>query len=392
MERIVIAGGGLAGHRAAVALRDTGFAGTVVLVSDEAHPPYDRPPLSKQVLAGEQEATALSYSDLDTLEVRFRGGVAITGLDPWDRELLLADGTAVSYDGLVIATGRRARVPDGIRLGPRVHVLRSKDHAAELRRALDGAQRVVIAGGGFIGCEVAGTLRGLGVEQVTIVEPAPSLMAPLGPEVGRRALALHQDHGVEVHLTTGIADVVEDRDGPVRVALIDGRTLEADVVLIAAGSQPNTEWLRESGAQLDRGAVVCDETCHVVGLEDVVAAGDVAAFPHPAAGGTLVCIEHWAIARDMGALAARNLLAPPADRAAFVTVPTFWSDQHGVKMKSAGLLSQADGWRVVEDDPGRPALVVEALRGDEPIGVVAWNRNRTVLDRQRDLRERLMTV
>ncbi|WP_205698800.1 NAD(P)/FAD-dependent oxidoreductase [Conexibacter sp. SYSU D00693] len=386
--RVVIVGGGLAGHRAASVLLRDGFAGEVVLVGDERHAPYDRPPLSKQVLAGTMEPEACVFPPLDG--VRHQAGAPAVELDADAHEVLLADGTAVPYDRLLVATGRRPRTSSVAAEVGGVLTLRGLDDALALRHAVRRARRVLVVGAGFIGCEVAATLRGLGVEEVTVVELASQPMPVTGPEVGRRAAALHAAHGVDLRLSTSV-DELEPAGSGQLAHLSDGATVASDVVLVALGSVPNTDWLAGSALELDdRGAVVCDATCLAVGVEDVAAAGDVAAWPQPLAGGAPVSIEHWAIARDMGPVAARNLLATAEERRSFAPVPTFWSDQYDVKLKSAGLLSAADRFVVTEEEPDRRALVVEALRGDELVGVVAWNRTKKVIEHQRALAARLV--
>jgi 3-phenylpropionate/trans-cinnamate dioxygenase ferredoxin reductase subunit len=378
---IVIVGAGLAGHRAAQTLRRSGFDGELVMIGDEVHRPYDRPPLSKQVLAGTMEPDACFFGG-DELAVNWILGEAATGLDP-EARVVHVDERAVSYDGLIIATGRRARSwpePPGLE---GFHMLRGLDDALALRRAASRESRVAIVGAGFIGCEVAATLRGLGVEDVTLIEMAPHPMPALGAVVGARAAALHEAHGVRLRMGASVAGFTGSGrvDG---VLLEGGERVAADLVLLALGSVPNTEWLRGSGLELVAGNVLCDEHCFAAGFDDVVAAGDVAAYPHPLAPGP-IWIEHWSNAREMGAIAAANLVAGGDGCTSFAAVPTFWSDQYDVKIKSAGLLAAADSYEVIEDDPERPALVVEARREGELVGAIAFNRNRTIIDYQRRL-------
>jgi 3-phenylpropionate/trans-cinnamate dioxygenase ferredoxin reductase subunit len=387
MRRIVIVGAGLAGHRAAQSLRREGFDGELTIVGDEVHEPYDRPPLSKQLLAGTMERGECFYKSGE-LDVQWALGRAATALDTERRLVSLAGGGELQYDGLVIATGRRAREWPDLPAMSGFHTLRSLDDTRALREAVKPGGRAVIVGAGFIGCEVAATLRGLGVDEVTLIDIAPHPMLPLGPEIGSRAAKLHQDHGVRLRMSTSVA-TFDGRDHVEAVVLDDGERVQADFVLLALGSVPNSEWLAGSGLTLHKGTVVCDEHCMAVGVEDVAAAGDIAAYPHPGADGP-IWIEHWSNARDMGASAAANLLRGGDARAPFVAVPTFWSDQYDVKIKSAGLLSAADSFTVIEEDPERPSLVVEAHRGDELVGAVVFNRNRTIIGYQRQLAEALV--
>jgi 3-phenylpropionate/trans-cinnamate dioxygenase ferredoxin reductase component len=383
---IVIVGAGLAGHRAAQTLRRAGFGGELVMVGDEVHRPYDRPPLSKQVLAGTMEPAACFFGG-DELAVKWLLGQPATGLDPGAQVVHVGE-RPVPYDGLIIATGRRARSWPALPDLAGFHMLRGLDDALALQRAASRDTRVAIVGAGFIGCEVAATLRGLGVEDVTLIEMAPYPMPALGPVVGARAAALHESHGVRLRMGASVAGF-EGGSGRVEAVVLDGgERLPADLVLLALGSVPNTEWLRGSGLALERGNVLCDERCFAVGVgagvDNIVAAGDVAAYPHPLAPDP-IWIEHWSNAREMGAIAAANLLAAGDGPTSFAAVPTFWSDQYDVKIKSAGLLGGADSYEIVEDDPERRALVVEAYRDGRLVGAIAFNRNRTIIDYQRRL-------
>jgi 3-phenylpropionate/trans-cinnamate dioxygenase ferredoxin reductase subunit len=385
VRRIVIVGAGLAGHRAAQALRREGFDGELVIVGDEEHLPYDRPPLSKQLLAGSIERAECFYG-CDDLDARWVLGQPATALDT-DSRRLRVDTDELKYDGLVIATGRRAREWPELPALEGFHTLRNLDDTRALRAAVGPGGKAAIVGAGFIGCEVAATLRGLGLEEVTLIDVASHPMPPLGPEVGKRALELHERRGVRMRMGTSVA-MFEGAERVEAVRLEDGERIETDFVLFAVGSVPNSEWLVGSGLELHKGTVVCDQHCVAVGHDDVVAAGDIASYPHPGADGP-IWIEHWSNARDMGATAATNLLKGPDEREVFAAVPTFWSDQYDVKIKSAGLLSIADQHRVVEEDPERPSLVVEAYSGDELIGAVVFNRNRTIIGYQRQLADAL---
>lgn len=386
LERVVVVGAGLAGHRVVQAIRGAGFAGELVLVGDETHRPYDRPPLSKQLLAGTwtQDQCMLSGDDVD---VTWRLGVAARGIDRESSVVVLADGERLSYDRLIIATGRRARPWPGRLPDSGVHTLRSFEDVRAFEQSLTAEARVVIIGAGFIGCEVAATLRARDVD-VTIVDVSKHPMPVLGAEAGERAVTLHESHGVRFRLGTGVHGI--EGDGAVSaVVLEDGERLPADVVLVAIGSEPNTEWLDGSGIALDRGTVVCDVTGTVLDesgapVADVLAAGDVAAWPHPHANGA-VCIEHWSNARDMGDTVAANVLLDAADRRPIRSVPAFWSDQYDVKIKSAGLLRAADALTLVSEDVDKPSLLIEAHRDGSVVGAIAFNMNRAMIGYQRDL-------
>jgi NADPH-dependent 2,4-dienoyl-CoA reductase/sulfur reductase-like enzyme len=396
MRRIVIVGAGLAGHRSVQALRDAGFDGEITVIGAEPDPPYDRPPLSKQLLRGEF-TPGQCYFPADRDAATWLLGRPAAALDLGEQAVALTDGTRVPFDGLVIATGRSARRPSWLAGRPGgpldgVHTLRTLRDAVRFQAAVTPERRVVIIGAGFIGCEVAATLRTLGVDNVTLADVSPYPMPVLGPEAGQRAAKLHTDHGVKLRLGTSVASL--EGDGRVEaVVLDDGERLPADLVLVAVGSVPNSGWLAGSGLRLSAGAVVCDRYCFAARedssgtdgavTDNVVAAGDIAAWPHPH--GDAACVEHWTNARDMAAAAAANLIADPGARTPLRSVPTFWSDQYDVKIKSAGLLRAANRYHVVHEDPARPALVVEAYRDEDLIGAITFNRNRTILDYQRGL-------
>jgi len=377
---IVIAGAGLAGLRAAQTLRRRGYEGSITLVGDEPHRPYNRPPLSKEVLLGKAEAEASVFPS-DTLEVDWLLGRSATGLDPVRKVVELDGGDKLDYDKLVIATGSRARPwfepveLEGVRL------LRTLGDAASLREAALAAERVAIVGAGFLGCEVAAALRAQDVA-VSIVDVAPYPMPVLGPEVGERAAQIHAVHGVDLHLGVGVEGFAgSDRfEG---VMLGDGRRIDADLLLIAVGALPNTEWLAGSGLELRSGGVLCDEHCFAVGVTDVVAAGDVATWPHPAAAEP-IRVEHWTNAAEMAIAAASNLLLDAAERTPHVPVLSFWSDQYDVKLRAAGMVGAATARSVVVDDPDEGRFVVEGRRDGVLVGAVTFN---TLPDHMRYQRE-----
>ena len=382
----MVVGAGLAGFRAAQALRNSGFDREIVVVGDEEHMPYDRPPLSKQFLSGTftQEQCMLPG---EAAHVVWRLGTGAKALDRSSSEVVLSDGERLPYDGLIIATGRRSRAWPGPLPDSGVHMLRSFSDVTAFESELTDSSKVVIVGAGFIGCEVAATLRARSID-VTVVDVSTTPMPVLGTVAGERAKALHEAHGVRFRLGVGVREIAGV--GQVEAVVLDGgERLEADVVLVAIGSAPNTEWLEGSGLSLDAGVVACDATCTVLDLhghpiDSIMAAGDVAAWPHPHASGA-VCIEHWSNARDMGDLAASNILLDQTDRQVLRSVPAFWSDQYNVKIKSAGFLRGVDSLTVISEDPAKPSLLVEARRDDEVVGAIAFNMNRAMIGYQRDL-------
>ena len=377
MDQVVIVGASLAGFRAAEELRFQGFAGAIHLVGDEPHRPYDRPPLSKHVLAGKQppEATELSAAmgSIDDLDLTWHLGVPATGLDLAARVVLLGGGERLPFDGLVIATGATPRHLPGTDHLAGVHSLRTLDDCLAIRAALDGApRRVVVVGAGFIGAEVAATCRGLGIE-VTLVEALPvPLERGVGPVLGQVVADLHRDHGVDVHLGVGVLRIVgDDSDQVTQVHLTDGAELDADLVVVGVGVTPNTEWLEGSGLTLDNG-VLCDETC--LAAPGVVAAGDVARW-HNRRFGEQMRVEHWDNAVDMGGHAARTLLANAAGGTGepYEPIPWFWSDQYDRKIQLAGRASADDDVAVVAGSLEERKFIVFFGRGGRLVGVLGMS-------------------
>jgi len=377
----VVVGASLAGFRAAEELRTAGHDGPITVVGDEPHAPYERPPLSKQVLAGTQPpaATAIhpATGSIDDLALDFRLGASATGLDLAARTVLLGGGDRLPYDGLVIATGASARRLPGTDHLAGVHTLRTLDDCLALRAELEGApRRVAVVGAGFIGAEVAATCRGMGLD-VSLIEALPvPLERGLGPQMGAVMADLHRDHGVDVRLGVGVVRI-DGEERAERVRLTDGTVLDVDVVVVGIGVTPNTDWLEGSGLTLDNG-VVCDETC--LAAPGVVAAGDVARWPN-ATFDEVMRVEHWDNAIAMGAHAARTLLAGPEGAEAFAPVPWFWSDQYDRKVQLAGRAGADDDVEVVSGSVeerrfvafyGRSGRVVGVLGMNQPAKVARW--------------------
>lgn len=361
MRRIAVVGASAAGLAAAETLRREGYDGTLTLVGDEPEPPYDRPPLSKQVLAAEWEPDRLALrtpADLAALDLDLRLGVAATGLDLVDRAVRLADGSEVPYDGLVVATGvRPRRLP-----GEGAHVLRTLGDALTLRERLSPGRRLVVVGAGFLGAEAAAVAWRLGAE-VTVLEPAAVPLAhAVGADVGRMLARAHAERGVDLRCGVKVSEVTEEG-----VRLAGGEEIEADEVLVAVGSLPNTEWLDGSGLAIGDG-VLCDEYCEAA--ENVYAAGDVARWYNPLFG-TSMRIEHRTNAAEQGMAAARNLLAAREARKAFTPVPYFWSDQYDMKVQAYGYLRGHDEVAVVEGDLAERRFVAAYRSGDRVGGALA---------------------
>ena len=376
LRAVTIVGASLAGLNAAEALRRDGFDGSVTLIGAESRLPYDRPPLSKQVLAGdwEPERAALTDSEeLESDEIEARLGLRATALDLDARELTLHTGETVAFDGLVIATGARCRTMPGTEGLRGVHVLRSLDDCLALRADLEAVpQRVVVVGAGFIGAEVAATARGRGLE-VTVVEALPNpLSRVLGDEMGRVCAEVHRDHGVDLRTGVGVDRIEGDRRVE-RVTLTDGSIIDADVVVVGIGVVPNTEWLDGSGLQVGDG-VLCDASC--LAAERVTAAGDVARWPNQLFGETMR-VEHWDNAAAQGAHAARRLLNP--ETGPFTPVPWFWSDQYDRKIQLAGRVRPDDEVRVVNGSVDERRFAAIYGRAGRIVGVLGFNRPRHVM-------------
>ncbi|WP_336487931.1 NAD(P)/FAD-dependent oxidoreductase [Methylobacterium nigriterrae] len=358
-ERAVVVGASLAGLRGAESLRRAGFAGSLTVVGAEPHRPYDRPPLSKHVLTGEVAADATALPNLVPLDAQWKLGVAATGLDRANRAVRLADGSRLAYDRLLIATGARARSwpnPHEGRLAG-VHTLRDRADAAALRADLAaGPRRVLVVGGGFIGCEVASGCRALGLP-VTLVEPAPTPLARvLGTHLGAVIGAIHAARGLDLRCGAEVEWLEDDGRGRVaRAHLAGGGAIEADIVVIALGVVRNTDWLDGAGLSADEGGLDCDAAGHALDADGrpdtrIAAAGDVARFPHPLYGGARVALEHWGHAIEQAEHAGR-LLAGGAPGKPYGALPTFWSTQHRLNIKSVGLTKGADGLVIAQGSP-----------------------------------------
>ncbi|GGT65946.1 FAD-dependent oxidoreductase [Streptomyces atratus] len=375
-HRIVVVGASLAGVHAAEELRAAGYDGDVVLLGAEEGLPYDRPPLSKKFLAGPaaEETLLRSPEQFAELGIELVAGHRAIGLDTVRQRIALAEGEAVEYDGLVIATGSRARRPrflDG--LGG-VHTLRTLQDARSLRAAFTGSPRVAVLGGGFIGAEVAATARGLGLD-VTLVEALETpLAASLGPTIGGVLAAAHNDRGVQVACGVPL-DRVEGDGRVERLVLADGTRIDADLLVVGVGAEPVTDWLRTSGLAL-RDGVLCDSYC-ATAVPRIMAAGDVARWQHPRLGE--VRAEHHANAVEQGAAAARNLLASPAERQPYAPVGYVWSDQYEHRLQIIGTCRPSDELVIVHGSLEARAFVACYLRDGQISGAVGLDARRQLM-------------
>ncbi len=378
LHTIAIVGASLGGLRSAQALRRLGYAGRLIAIGAEPHAPYDRPPLSKEVLAGtwEPERTRLLRPEDDALAIEWRLGERASALDLAKREVALASGARVPFDGLVVATGSSARRLPGTPALPGIHVLRTLDDALALRAELERGPRVAVIGAGFIGAEVAATCRGRGLA-VAMVEALPApLERGLGRELGDFVGQIHRDHGVDLRCGVGVRRFL----GTSRVEgleLADGARIAADVVLIGIGSAPNTDWLAGSGLELADG-VVCDAALRAAGASAVVAVGDVARWPNPLFAESMR-IEHWTNATEQADHAAASLLAGEGAAAPFAPVPFVWSDQYDRKIQIAGRIRGDDEKVLVEGSLAERRFAIAFGRGGRLTGAVGMNRPRAVL-------------
>ncbi|GAB3971665.1 FAD-dependent oxidoreductase [Actinoallomurus acanthiterrae] len=388
-ERVVIVGASLAGLRTAEALRRGGFTGTLTLVGDEPYEPYDRPPLSKTVLSGRLGTDRLPLPRTRDLDADWLLGVPATGLDLRSRTVALADGRAVGFDRVVIATGARARpwpVPTEAALRG-VHLLRGRDDADRLRADLTEAAatggRVLVVGGGFTGSEVASSCRDLGLP-VTVAQRGPAPLAgALGGLVGAAIGARQRAHGVDLRVRTTVRHLEADASGRLRRArLSDGTTLDVRVAVVATGSVRDTGWLRGSGLIADERGVLCDAACRALDaggrvVPGVYAAGDVAHWRHPRFDVGPVSFEHWGNALDQAETVADNITSGQVRRND--ALPAFWSDQFGLNIKSVGMPAIADQVALAQGSFDHGPFVAAYGRAGITVGAVAVDSPR-VLD------------
>ena len=373
MKRIAVIGASLAGLSAARALRAQGFDGELTVVGGESRRPYDRPPLSKEFLAGDVTAEDLALeSDTDDLQAQWLLGAHASALDPAARSVRLDDGTAVAADGVVVATGARARTWPGAADLAGVHVLRTVEDAVALRAELQPGARLVVIGAGFIGAEVASTAIKLGLD-VTVVEAASTPLAgQLGERLGAVVARLHQAHGTRLLCGVGVAGL-PGTDRVTAVQLADGRELRADVVVVGIGATPNVEWLQDSPLHI-LGGVVCDEG-GATSIPNVVAVGDCAAWLEPSVG-RCHRVEHWTGALERPAIAVATLLAGGRCHGTPAKPPYFWSDQYGVRIQFAGIAGPDDDITFEEGGPDEGSFLAVYRRGNQPVAVLGVDQPR----------------
>jgi NADPH-dependent 2,4-dienoyl-CoA reductase/sulfur reductase-like enzyme len=377
-ERIVIAGAGLAGLRAAERLRELGFDGEVVVLGAEPDIAYHRPALSKELLTGAISRADTLLADPLEVDAEWRFGTPVTALSP-NRQVVHLRDEELRYDGLIIATGVEPRRMPGAPHGhQRVVVVRTLADTVALQRALNtSAGPVAVVGDGFIGLEVASSLREMGRDVVLLGRAMPLLSDVLGPDIGDWLTALHHAHGVRLELGTTVR---RWRPSPSSVGLefADGRAVEVACVVVAVGSVPAVSWLRGAKLPLDDG-VLCGPTCHVVGSDTIVAAGDVARWPNLRFDPAPQRDEHWLNAVEMSRAAAENLLTGPQGAVPYAPVPRFWSEQHGVRIQVAGRPDLGTDTVLLESPVPGTRPITGFVRGGRLIGLIGLDSPAAVL-------------
>ncbi|HEY2765713.1 MAG TPA: FAD-dependent oxidoreductase [Pseudonocardiaceae bacterium] len=362
-QHVVVVGAGLGGLRTVESLRVAGFSGRISLVGDEPHEPYDRPPLSKEVLSGTwpEERTVLHRGELGDLDVALHLGSAAVGVDGGCVQL--ADGTELSYDTLVVATGVRARRLPGQPDHPELHVLRTLEDCRALRDSMSRARSLMVVGAGFIGAEVASTARAAGLD-VTMIEALPVPFARvLGEQMGLLCARLQADNGVTVRTGVRPAEFLDTKfmdtggnGGGIAVRLADDTVVRADCGVVGVGTVVDIGWLSGLGVPTD-GGLACDATGLVQSTDNVYAVGDIAAWPDPTVG-DVRRIEHWTSATEQAMVVAQRItgieITRPAD-----AVPYFWSDQYGLKLQLVGRPDLATSVEVLHD----PGVIKGTLTG-----------------------------
>ncbi|MFJ8109548.1 NAD(P)/FAD-dependent oxidoreductase [Streptomyces sp. NPDC096132] len=385
--RVLVVGASASGLTTVEALRRKGYTGAVTVLGDEPHAPYDRPPLSKQVLSGAwapQRAALRDQETLSALDAEFVLGDPAAGLDPASRTVRTESGRELSADAVVIATGVRARLLPGQDGLAGVHVLRTLDHALALRADLLAGERLVVVGEGVLGSEIAATARTLGLD-VTLTGPLSAPMAlQVGPLVSGILADLHTERGVKLRLGDGVVGLTGERGRVTGVRLATDEVLPADVVVVAIGASPATEWLTDSGLALDNG-VVCDSRCRAEA--GVYAVGDVARWHHEGLG-RHIRLENRTNATEQAMAVAGAILGE--DRP-YAPVPYFWTDQYDAKLQVHGFLPADAEVDVVEGDLTARRFVARYRSEGRVTGVLGWNMPRQARMRRQEIVDGLGT-
>ena len=379
MQKVVVVGASLAGLRAAEILRAEGFSGQIIMIGEESHVPYNRPPLSKQFLTGEWNTERLSLrtnGQFDGLDLSFRPSTAAVGLDVDMRAIELNDGSTVEFDGLVIATGARAAHLPSLVNRPSVLTLRTLDDSLALRKALANASSLFVIGGGFVGSEAASSAHGMGIKTTIIESQSALMLRGLGNTVGAALTNFHRSQGIDVRcnstVTLGTDDGIRTS-----IELGDGTSHTPDVILVGVGAVPVTDWLENSSLAIDDG-VLCDSFCRVQNkqgenIPGIVTAGDVARW-YSKRHQRHVRSEHWTNAQDQGSAAAQTLLADldsvGATGCFYDPVPYMWSDQFGKKIQVVGFPETSDTTHVVKGSLGDAKFLALVERNGQLVGSI----------------------
>jgi 3-phenylpropionate/trans-cinnamate dioxygenase ferredoxin reductase subunit len=380
MSHVVVVGAGLGGLRTVEFLRAEGFSGRISLVGDEVHEPYDRPPLSKQILAGTwpEERATLHRGELADLNVSFHLGRSAISVD--DGAVELNDGVRLHYDALVVATGVRPRRLPGQPDHPELHVLRTLEDCRALRCSLSRARSLLVVGAGFIGAEVAATARMAGLE-VTMMEALPMPFGRvLGEQMGELCARLQTDNGVTIRCGVRLTDLV-DSDGGIAAQLADGSQVRADCGVVGVGTVVDAGWLAGLGVPTASG-LLCDATGLVEGTGNVYGVGDIAAWRHPTFGDR-PRIEHWTSATEQAAVVAQRIAGAEITRLADA-VPYFWSDQYGLTLQLVGRCDLATSVEVLHDPGAIKGTVAGYFADGALVAVLAFHAPR-LLNRYRRL-------
>lgn len=378
LRNVVIVGGGVAALRAAERLRELGYAGKLTVVGDEPRRPYNRTPLSKQLLTGHLDVSDLRLPVWRGLEITWRLRARATALDVERRVVRLQGAEDVAYDGLILAGGVQPRHLRGTPMhSEHVWMLRTLDDARAIDDLLERAGHVAVVGGGFIGCELASTCRERALD-VTIIDVSPTVLTRgLGSQLGMLMSDIHADNGVKLHLGVAVSDWEERPDG-VTVVLANGERIQADMAVVGIGTVPDTDWLASSPVDITDG-VLCDATCHVAGVEDVVACGDIARWPNLRWKREPHRIEHWLNAIEMGQHAAESLLLGRENARPFTPIPRFWSEQHGYRIQSVGRRDLGEHMVIAEGSTESRQFVATFERDGAIIGAIGMDSPRRMI-------------
>lgn len=388
-KRVVVAGGSLAGHSAVSELVNLVPECEILWLTGETHRTYSKPALSKEFMQARHEVAEILLPDIDPQGsgLRIIRNRPCRSIDCGKRRVELADGEAIGFDYLIICTGARARMPAMLEGRNGVHALRTLDNAIAIRSRLTGGSRILVIGGGLIGCEFAASMRALGLH-VALVEQLPTLLdRPFGGALGAYFDELHRGKGVALHMGARVDRLIMDEDRAVGAILSDGTEIEADIIVVGAGCQPSTQWLEGSGLQLDDG-VICDAWL-AASEPGIYAAGDVANW-YNTIFGMRMRVEHWTNASAQGRAAARNVAAAISGRPElariFADVPYFWSDQYGQKIQLVGWHAGHDRVQI-EQPKDTSGPMVKFYRGDRLVAAAAVNAPRAIMRLRKRIEE-----